>query len=309
MGRPIKFSGYKTKTMLRSQLLLTIGCLWLTGFSGAGQNRGTLQILGAHSLPAFEVASIKRANTGNGGSLRILPGGRLIANGVTAKFLLTTAYDIKGVQLLGGPSWLDSDSYDIDAKPDDTLAADLDKLSPDMRKQTFMRMVQSLLLNRFHLVPRPDTKELSVYTLTVAKGGPKLNDLSITSSSQASRLSPKNSPLPDSIWMPRSGTIISTGVNISQLAAVLSRATGRIVIDETGLRGKYHYTLKWSPNDAHAPLQDETSATGSDLAPSTDLAEPTLFSAIQQQLGLLLKPTRAAVDILVIEHIERPSGN
>jgi uncharacterized protein (TIGR03435 family) len=172
---------------------------------------------------------------------------------------------------------MERDTFDIVAKPE---------AKADSGKQN-RQMVQTLLADRFQLQFHRDVKELPVYVLTVAKNGPKLQEAKDARHGIAGR--------------PRS--IESKGADMPALAATLARRLGRTVIDKTGLTGLYDFTLTFSPIDAPAV------GPAGQLSPETDSAEPSIFTALQAQLGLKLESSKGPVAVLVIDRAEKPSEN
>jgi uncharacterized protein (TIGR03435 family) len=263
------------------------------------------------SLPSFEVASIKPNKTGDMRMmLRIAPGSKFEASGVTIKLLLEQAYNIKDDQLSGAPPWLDSERYDINAKPEDSVAAEMEKLPMEQRREKFGQMIQSLLIERCKLEVGHDSKELPIYALVVAKNGPKM-----TKSNFVPPDKPPAGPPPTgkdgvhpqgSIMMQGRGNLTATGVELSALVNILSRAAGRMVVDKTGLSGRWDYKLQWTPDNNEGPAPPGGPPAG---APPPETSGPDLFTAIQEQLGLKLEAQKAPVDIIVIKHIEKPSEN
>jgi uncharacterized protein (TIGR03435 family) len=238
--------------------------------------------------PAFEVASIKPGDP-DSQVFRIgsLPGGRFAANNASLKMLIQTAYDVRGHQISGGPNWLDSAKFDIDAKPDSATP-----IPPGPAGGPQMRlMIQSLLEDRFRLKVHRESREEPVYELVVAKGGPKLQ------------------PATDSLKQQQRGMrmgrgqLTGTAAPVSILVAQLSQQLGRSVIDKTGLAGQYDFELKWTPEIG----QSQSGPT--DAVPAPDLTGASLFTAIQEQLGLKLESTKGPVEVLVIDSAEKPSEN
>jgi uncharacterized protein (TIGR03435 family) len=251
-------------------------------------------------LPSFEVATIKPSQAGATGVRGFGPKGadRFVALNVTVKDLINFAYTIDDDrQVIGLSGWMISKRYDIDAKVGDTEVAAMSKLPLSFNPYRFMQ--QALLADRFKLKVHFETRLLPVYALVVAKGGPKL---------KASPMDPANPgktvKLP-SLQM-RAGTASGTGTPIRMLVEALERQAevgnppgdrGRVVVDETGLSGLYDWTLHWTP------WQDITSG---DLS---DSKGPSLFTALEEQLGLKLETTKANVEVMVIDHIDLPSEN
>jgi uncharacterized protein (TIGR03435 family) len=191
------------------------------------------QATGASSL-SFEVVSIK-PNRSEDDRLRLgTSPGRFTATGTTAKMLIGWAYNVKDFQLSGGPGWINSEKYDIDAKVEDSVATELQKLTPDQRGDQIRRMVQSVLADRFKLKVIHGTKELPVYALVVAKNGPKLTE------------SPEYGGM---MRITGRGQVTATGVPIKYLADAISREVDRVVLDQTGLKGYYDFMLQWNARD------------------------------------------------------------
>jgi uncharacterized protein (TIGR03435 family) len=245
------------------------------------------------SLPAFEVAVIRPSKSGGSQSHSGFSNGRFTAENIQLKTLLQyNAYGIPEPQILGGPPWLSSERFDIDAKVDDAVAAQLEKLSYDQSNLIRQKMVRQLLADRFKLAVHTETKEFPVYALMVAKGGPKLT---------ASKDSGKGTGTSSN-----NGRLTATDMTMTKLAQaltqILSREVGRIVIDNTGLQGKYDLALTWSPDNHSANF---TNASADNTAP----LGPSIFTAVKEQLGLKLESTKAPVEVLVIDHIEPPTEN
>jgi uncharacterized protein (TIGR03435 family) len=273
----------------------------------------------------FEAASIKPSAPGTRGPmLQMNPGGRIRTIGMTPRFLIEVAYDVKDTQIEGGPSWISSDRYDIEAKPEDSVAAAMDKLPPDQRKENLGEMMQSLLRDRFKLVLSHESKELPVYILVAAKNGPKLKKSDFVPpehpneppiASGANHFSPPPPPppggphLPGGLMMRGPGHLESTGSEMSMLVNALSMITHRVVIDKTGLAGRYDFTLNWTPDETQLRPGGPDGPGGPGAPPPPDSNGPDLFTAIQEQLGLKLESQKAPVDVLVIQHVEKPSEN
>jgi uncharacterized protein (TIGR03435 family) len=262
--------------------------------------------------PAFEVVSIKPNKGGMGVMIRMAPGGRFEATNITVKLLLEEAYHVKDSQISGAPGWLDAEHYDINAKPEDSFADAERKLSRDGRIAQHRLMLQSLLADRFKLTLHRDTKELPVYALVVGKNGPKIHEVAVDppSDSGPPKLPEPGGPLPKSgIWMRERGQIEVTGANLGAFANVLSMQLGRIVVDKTELKGNYEFTLKWTPDEGQGQMFKGAGEPPRDGAPPPDASGPTIFTAVQEQLGLKLESQKGPVGTLVIDHVEKPSEN
>ncbi len=267
---------------------------------------------------SFEVASIKPSAAERGKvGIRIAPGGRFTASGLTAKMLIQQAYDIKDFQISGGPGWLSSERYDIVAKAESSANREQLKL-----------MLQSLLAERFKLEVHRETKELPVYSLVVAKNGPKLQKSEYQPPDPESGPPPKptgEGPGPlaraaagESVSRSTGGPMMRMGrgqvnaqmAQISMLANVLSMQLGRPVIDKTGLKGAYDFKLEWTPDESQRAFGlGEGDRPAGEAAAPPDSSGPSIFTALQEQLGLKLESQKGPVEILVIDGIEKPSEN
>jgi bla regulator protein BlaR1 len=204
-----------------------------------------------------------------------------------AQLLILFAYNLpfgsERTRILGGPAWLGTEQFEVQAKIDDSLFAAMQKMTPDQQREQVDLMEQSLLADRFKLKVHFETREIPVYALVVARGGARLTPAkdgeSTSLSSLNSELTATALPLEDfaqsSLWTP---------------------IDGRPVVDQTALKGTYDFTLNWRQEQA-----------ASDAAPETGPALSPIFAALQQQLGLKLVPSKASIEVIVIDHIERPS--
>ena len=244
--------------------------------------------------PHFEVASVRPNNSGEANaSIRIQPGGRLTATNQTLRNLIRNAFNVQPFQMIGGPDWMDSDRYDIVAKIAD---ADLDEKGMAPGPQ-FMLRVQSLLEERFKMTTHWEMRELPVYALVVAaegKLGPKLN----AHAGDCDRARSGGPPPPGAPALncgtrvnmtPAAAKISGRGITMETFARNLAGGTGRNVVDKTGLAGSYDLELEFTPDQ------------------SADNIGPSLFTAIQEQLGLKLDSQRAPVEVLVIDALQKPT--
>jgi len=258
---------------------------------------------------SFEVASIKLNRSGDRRFFVSWQPGRFNANGMTLKFLITMAYDVKDFQVSGGPGWVNSERYDIDAKEPDSIAQELEKLPRQQRGPLADSMVQSLLADRFQLKLTRGTKELPAYALVVAKNGPKLQESKIIEPPVGTPSGPGGHPHGPMMRMGR-GEVAGQEVELSFLASVLSQQLGRTVLDKTGLKGNYDFTLKWAPEQGQGMMiGGPGSGPPPDGTPPPDASGPSIFTALQEQLGLKLEATKAPAEVLTIDHVERPSEN
>jgi uncharacterized protein (TIGR03435 family) len=251
----------------------------------------------------FEVVSIKPAKPGQGDmSMDALGSGKVSdtfsASNVPLIAFIREAYGLPfgsdDGRLSGVPGWTISERYDLEAKIDGDVVEKLNKLSPDQRKLAVQRMFQTLLADRCKLAVHRDTKDLSVYSLVIAKNGSKLQEAGPDDNTRAG-MGLKG----------RGGPLVGRAVPIPVLAQQLSSLLNRTVLDKTGLTGKYNFTLQWTPDETQGPT------FGKDLGPppTQDPGAPSLYTALQEQLGLKLESTKSPVEVVVIDHVERPSGN
>lgn len=214
------------------------------------------------------------------------PGGRFAAHNVPVKFLIEAAYDVKDFQIAAGSfSWIGEDRFDIAAKAPEGTPDGFEPLKP---------LLRSLLATRFKLAVHSETREMPVFDLAPAKGGIKTQ---ASKDAACVRPDPKNpqprerTPFCDNIRT-RKGVIEAFGITMPRLAGALSDALGRPVVDKTGYTGIFDLHLEFAP--------DET-------IPETQ--QPSIFSALQQQLGMKLDASKAPVQVIVIDSVERPSEN
>jgi len=260
---------------------------------------------------AFEAASVKPNKSGDPGqTIRRAPGGRLTATNMPTRALITFAYQLQQAQLVGGPSWLTSDRFDIVAK----MEGDPAPVPPGAGPDPLMLAMRSLLADRFKLVVHKETRDLDVYALMVAKPGGKPSPALKPSTTDCAQLMfgrrggpPPAPPGPsDPVLCGMRGTfgrIQVGGFPLSQFATGLQGQTGRIVIDRTGLTGNWDFDLTYAPDRPVGPLPP-----GVELPP-VDPNAPNLFTALQEQLGLKLESTKAPIEVLVIDSIEQPTAD
>jgi uncharacterized protein (TIGR03435 family) len=238
--------------------------------------------------PAFEVASVKR-NTSDepaGGSISPPAGGRFQANNVTLRTLIRTAYDVENFQISGGPKWIDSDKFDVNAK------AAGNATWPDSRM-----MLQELLATRFKLSLSRESRTMPAYALVIGKNGPKL-----TPPTDPGCQPPPLGACSRLRFLDRK---VLSGVNVStaQLAQVLTTFMGRPVIDKTGLTSIFDFKIDFVLD---LPMSEQAQGTDDGAAQSIS---PSVFTSLQEQLGLKLVPQKDPVELLVISYGEQPTPN
>jgi uncharacterized protein (TIGR03435 family) len=250
----------------------------------------------------FEVASVKANKSGDGnGNLSGMPGGRVRATNMPVRPIITFAYQLASYQLVGGPGWLTTDRYDLIAKMDGT--ADSTPAVPGANEPSPMQLaLRHLLEDRFKLRVHRETRELDIYALVMAKpgGGPGPGLKPTTVDCAAAIAAAQRRPGPAAPDQPFCGIGMGPGrlrfggLPSASLPAAFSGPSGRMVIDRTGLTGSWDFELTFAPENR-----------GPD-APPADPNAPSFFTAIQEQLGLKLEPTKGPVEVVVIDSIEKP---
>jgi uncharacterized protein (TIGR03435 family) len=247
-------------------------------------------------VPAFEVISVKPDKSGSiGGMIRFRPDGMIMEN-MPVHVLVAEGYHVFDDQVVGEPAWANADLWDIDAKVGADDVAALEKLSFDERRLMFLQIATE----RFGLKVHHETRELPVYALVVAKGGVKM-----TPSKPFANTPAIAKGGPGKLTMAR-GKLQAEGTTMGFVASVLSGAVGRKVVDRTGLTGAYDFTLTWTPE---AGMPAGSGGPPGAATPAPEESGPSIFTAVQEQLGLRLEPTKGSVDVIVVDHIEKPAEN
>ena len=255
------------------------------------------------NLPSFEVASIKTNRSGSDRQeMRLVPGGRAVMTNVPLRRVILTAYNLLPQQLIGAPDWVESDRFDITARANGNLLPAVPGGPPGSAELALRR----LLAERFQLVAHTETRELPIYELVMARAdqrlGPRLSPAKIDCVALMEAYGRGTGPMPppsDCGGSREPGRVWMRGVIIPNFArAILVGWTDRIVQDRTGLRGGYDLDLEFTPDSG---IASTTPVTGADSV--------SLFTALEEQLGLKLRPARAPVDVLVIDRVERPTEN
>ena len=252
----------------------------------------TLLNVHAQTAPApltFEVASVKPSAPDVAGLfVEPQPGGSIRITGGTVKNLIAVAYNAREFAISGGPGWVSSDRFDIDARAPHLSASE----NSPANAQQLRERLKSLLAERFQLAIHPESKEQNVYALLIGKSGPKIHDAEPGSRSMIRK---------------RGTSIIGEGVGMQMLVLNLANSLDRPVLDKTGLTGKYDFKIEWTLDalNASSPIP----ATGAEAPTAPEPNGPSLFAALQEQLGLRLEPQKAPAETLVIDHVARPSEN
>ncbi len=237
---------------------------------------------------SFEVVSVKPSDPAVAGTrIGIAPGGIFQARGVTLKDLIQQGYEVLDFQISGGPGWINTERYDIEGRGNgpEVSEEDLVKMTDEQRnrfRQQMLGKLRALMADRFQLKVHKETKEMPVYALVVVKNGPKIakkgDDLKAESGLSVRRNTEGQTE------------VTGTDAPIMYLAHQLSQQLGRPVIDRTELKGTFDFKLTFAPGLA-------------------DSDGPSIFTAVEEQLGLKLEPQRGPVEVLVIDTVERPSAN
>jgi uncharacterized protein (TIGR03435 family) len=256
----------------------------------------------------FEVASIKPTKTPDGGWHLNPTSDGITGVNVPLAYLVHQAYGIyENYRYQGAPTWLSSDCYDVEAKMESSVAEEFRKLPRAQRILAEHHMFQVLLEETFNLKAHRETKEFPVYFLVVAKNGSKLQESKVNPDDPAA---PKNGVWGGGGTRDGVSTVTAKYVPIEQLASQLTDMVRRTVLDRTDLTGRYDLTLKYVPD--YVALRSPTASASEGLS-TPSASEPiggvSIFTALQDQLGLKLESGKGPVDIIVIDHIEKPSGN
>ena len=251
------------------------------------------QSASANARPAFEVASIKRTPPGTKGfSYGARPGGLWTMTNRTIGTIIREAYPTQINELVGAPGWVSEDPYDVTAKAEGNPSREQMRL-----------MLQALLADRFKLKAHYEKQERPIYALVIARSdgrvAPGLVQSTIDCAAVAAARREGRTPdgpvpangAPPCAWTGNGEMIRFGGLPLSRLGESIGQPDGRPVVDKTGLPGSYEFTLRYAQQPA----------------PGNDL--PSIFTALEEQLGLKLVPERAPLDVLVVDHIERPTEN
>ena len=238
----------------------------------------------------FDVATIKpNAANDNRFMIRPLPGGGLTITGVPLKMLIMEAYDVRAFQVSGGPGWMSTERWDIEAKAEGVQG--------QLPIGQTLKMLRALIADRFHLEVHHETKETTIYALLVSKNGSKLTNHT------------GEPPRPTERLRMRPGSISAKQVGIAALVRQLTLQLGRQVVDKTGLTGEYDFTLEWTPEPGQGGPESIGLPPDPGLVPPSDSNGPSIFTALQEQLGLRLDAQKGPVDVIVVDRAEKPEEN
>jgi uncharacterized protein (TIGR03435 family) len=260
----------------------TVRGLWMVVLAAGslpcieGQTIEKVQPMAQDAHPGFEVATIKLSDPADQKHRFEVHGHRILLENQTVQTMIEMSYGVHAKQIVNAPSWTESQRFDIEGLPD---------VEGQPSVVQFQEMVRKVLEERFGLKFHTEKRDMPRYVLTVAKGGPKL---------ELTKSAPDALPNERGTGDSTSRTLQMENVSMGELAHNLQGALDRPVVDETGLKEKYDFTLKWLRQDA--PVSADAD---SNLSP--------LFTAIQEQLGLKVEPSKGEVDVLVIEKVAEPS--
>jgi len=280
----------RTPTALRAALLLA-------GFATAGAG-----VLAQAPARAFEVASIKLHDPANPRQMMVAdPSGRLTVIGIPLVMLIRTAYGLQDDQVVGGPAWLRTDRFDITAKAEDG--------TPVM---AMGELLQSLFAERFQLTTHRETRELPIYALVKARAdgslGPRLTPNPCVWDFTKPPAPPKPGEAPCGNVSEGFGRMTLNAMPIPVMLQYLAPKVNRVIVDRSGLTGNFDIELQWTPDQLPprapgTPADQPIRVNGVDIDPNG----PSLFTALQEQLGLKLDSARGPVEVMVIDRVERPS--
>jgi uncharacterized protein (TIGR03435 family) len=341
MQRTNEISRSNRRNLLRAAGLLAATLTIAFGLASATPGRAQAQSQGqstAATVPTYEyeVVSIKvNKSTGAFPNFSAGEDGFTLQN-LPLFALVASAFGVLPDRISGMPDWLNSEKYDVSTKMDPSVSEALKKMSADDKKTAQQLMIQALLADRCKLKFHRETKELPVYTLTIAKNGPKFQEskpddkatsaaeptATNSSTAAAAVTSAGGMKVPDgrggfgSIKVGAGGAVTFHALPLTMLTQILSVQLGRQIVDKTGLTGKYDFTWQFTPDPSQnraggggAPGDSQPPAGGGGVPVPADPTGTSLFTAVQEQLGLRLESGKGPVEIFVIDHIERPSDN
>jgi uncharacterized protein (TIGR03435 family) len=258
--------------------MLATGAMWVVATARAQSDSTKPQMMAKDADPDWDVATVKPSDPNSPGGQRInLRGRQVVFQNTTVEQFLLLGYGLQKSQLAGEPGWAKTERWNVDG------LANVD--GKPSWKQT-QGMMRKLLAERFGLKIHLEQRKMPVFALTIAKGGPKLTP---------------NTSDPDGLMDQQNTEVngqhaeILKNTPVSELALILQFHVDRPVVDQTGLKGRYDLHLKWTVDESKAPTDGS--------------AAPSLFTAIQEQIGLKLEPVKAQTDVLVVDAVEHPSAN
>lgn len=302
--------GVRKPTMHGGSWLLMAGVMTVAAMGALGQGSATPlttpspDAAAGIKIPEFDVVSVKPNKSGSGAMRIMFNADGYSASNASPNMLIQMTYGTRQDLILGAPGWADSSRYDFDAK---VAGSDLDilkKLTSEQRRS----MLLPALADRFKLKVHNETKQLPVFELVVAKGGSKLKEAT-PGDTYANGIKGTDGTGHAGMMRMGPGQLTGQGVPIATLVNLLAQQLRQTVIDKTGLTGTYDLDLTWTPDPGSSPMfkGNDGAPPRADSAP--DSAGPSIFTAIQEQLGLKLQSVKGPVETLVVDHIEMPSEN
>jgi bla regulator protein BlaR1 len=293
-ARSLQDLGFKRKLLLALTGSLAIAGPVVFGLVATPRIDAQSDSVGAApKVPEFDVATVRLNKSHDNGERFEFTANGFTATNIPLTMLIKLAYGVEQDQIVGLPREIKSQRYDIAAK---VTGSDLRKLKTDQRR----RMIGPLLTERFKLQSHREGKSLPAYVLVIAKNGPKFQ-----------RSKPDGpGPIPEgqhTLRVTSPGNFVGRGVPMELMLQMLTDLLGRTVVDETGLTGDFDFTLKWTPDENTRTMPNE-SRNGQPAA-ALESGAPSLFTALNEQLGLKLKMQKSPIDVMVIDHVEQPTPN
>jgi uncharacterized protein (TIGR03435 family) len=260
----------------------------------------------AKALPAFEVVSVKPNKSDSMGMRIAMTPDGISLSGVPLHMMLREAFGVSNDRIVAEPGWANTARFDIEAR---VAAADLPALK-DLKPAQWFAMLLPVLQERFGLKFHRETRDLTVYALVIGKGGVKMKEAD-PNDTYANGFRPPNGASGAGMMRMSPGEFLGQGIPVANLVRQLSLVIGSTVVDNTGLAGKYDIDLKWEPDEGSGLMMRTPVGGGPPPtdAPPAEGTGPSIFTAVQEQLGLKLESRKEPVDVIVIDHIDQPSEN
>lgn len=264
---------------MRMGLMIAVLLCWCGALCAQGAGSGITQprMMEKDADPDWDVVTVRPSDPNARNDTFDVRGRHVIIGYRTVETMMRMAYSVQHSQILGLPDWAKTEHFDADGVPN---------IEGEPNLKQFQLMVRKLLVERFGLVMHTDRRELSVYALTVAKGRSKM---------AKSAGDPNGLPNDSDHRNDGQRSIKMGNATMGDFVLDLMFYVDRPVVDQTGLNGRYDFTLKWTFDDSKAPTDGS--------------AAPSLFTAVQEQMGLKLEPVKASVDVLVVDGVQRPGEN
>jgi uncharacterized protein (TIGR03435 family) len=296
-GQVARKLDFRRKVSLGAAFILAVAAPIAAGILHANPRRAESQTQNTTApLPPYATVSITSSSSGGQNvGLMFGPAG-FVSKNSSLQQVIRVAYGVEDDRIVGAPAWLASEKYDVEVRGDNSAMNDPRQLSPEQRASEQGVMLQTVLADRLKLALHREAREVSVYALVLAKSGPRLQQSKPGDTYPNGFRGPDGVTRPGGIHFDGNNKLIAQGVPIAPLRAHLSWQLRRTILDETGLSGTYDFTLKLPDG---VPL-------GIDNPAPPESYESALSAAIEQQLGLKLEPRKASMEVLVIDHVEKP---